>query len=310
MSASAVARRAGNVLRRSRWLAALAVVMAAVAGATLWGVASAGVAHVPLGLAFPAVLLIAIAASALIGLAVEFQRPRVADLDEAARAAKAVGFGIVRSQGLPSPAWAGRRATWDVADDPWQLALAAVTALATPGTLVLVTGDEPVETGASAALLARAASEDSRSTLLVDADPVTRAASASYRPTPGAGVAEVVADGRPWDDVLHAAITGEHRTLDIFAPGAGPRGRAPRFSAADQAALRATSNRYGITIVTLPDVAALGSTGTRALASTVAVLVAVRGVTPVSALRRRAGQLAEAGATVAGVLLWAESVAT
>jgi len=308
MSASPVARRAANVLRRGRWLAALVVALAAAAGAALWSVTSAGLARVPLGSALPAVLLFAVASSALIGLAVEFQRPRVADLDEAARAAKTIGFGIVRPHGLPSPAWAGRRATWEVADDPWQLALAAVTSLTSAGSLVLVSGDERAETGASAALLARAASEDSRSTLLVDTDPVTRAASTRFRPTPGAGVAEVVADGRPWDDVLQAAVTGEHRALDIVVPGTGQRGRPPRLSAADQAALRATSNRYGLTIVTLPDVAALGAAGPRSLASTVAVLVAVRGVTPVAALRRRAAQLVAAGATVAGVLLWAEAV--
>ena len=304
MSATPVSRRAANVFRRGRRLAVLAVALAAVAGGALAWAAWTGLARVPVVPATLAVLLLSVAGSALLGLAVELQRPRVADLDEAARAAKATGFGVVRASGQPAPAWAGRRATWDVADDPWQLALAAITPISGSGVWVLVSGDDPVATGASAALLARAASAEPRSTLLVDTDPVARAASTSFRPTPGAGVAEVVADGRPWEEVMQAAFTGEFRALDVVAPGAPGRARAPRLSAADQAGLRATSSRYGLTIVTLPDVAALTAGQPRALEQTVAILVAVRGETPVGALRRRAAQLTEAGATIAGVLLW------
>jgi Mrp family chromosome partitioning ATPase len=304
MSASPVTRRAANVVRRGRRLAVLAVGIAAAAGGALVWLSWSGVARVPVVPAIAAVLTVALASSALLGLMAELQRPRIADLDEAARAVKATGFGVVRPQAQPAPAWAGRRATWEVADDPWQLALAAITPLAGAGAWVLVSGDEPVETGASAALLARAASEESRSTLLVDTDPVARAASTTFRPTPGAGVAEVVADGRPWDEVLQAAYTGEFRALDVVAPGAAGRARAPRLDAQDQAALRATSARYGLTILTLPDVAALTAAGPNALARSIAILVAVRGVTSVASLRRRAAQLADAGATVAGVLLW------
>lgn len=304
MSPSPVTRRAANVVRRGRRLAVLAVAIALAAGTALAWLAWSGRAEVPLGPAIAAVLTLALAVSALLGLVAELQRPRVADLDEAARAVKATGFGVIRSQAMPAPAWVGRRAIWEVADDPWQLALAAITPLAGAGTWVLVSGDEPRETGASAALLARAAAEEPRSTLLVDTDPVARAASTSFRPTPGAGVAEVVADGRPWDEVLQAAFTGEFRALDVVAPGVSGRARAPRLNADDQAALRATSARYGLTILTLPDVAALTTAGPGALGHTVAVLVAVRGVTGVSALRRRAAQLTDAGATIAGVLLW------
>jgi Mrp family chromosome partitioning ATPase len=154
--------------------------------------------------------------------------------------------------------------------------------------------------------VARAAAEEPRSTLLVDTDPVARAASTTFRSTPRAGVAEVVADGRPWDDVMQAAFTGEFRALDVVAPGAPGRARAPRLSVSDQSALRAASTRYGLTVLTLPDVAALTAADTRALAGTVALLVAVRGVTSVAGLRRRATQLADGGAHVAGVLLWDE----
>lgn len=299
-----VGRRAANVVRRGPRVALLAVALAVAGGAALAWVAWRGIAPVPLGPAVAATLLLAVAASAALGLAGELQRPRVADLDEAARAATAVGFGVVRAAGLPAPGWVGRRATWEVADDPWQLALAALTPAVGAGTWVLVSGDDPVATGASAALLARAAAEAPRSTLLVDTDPVARAASTTFRPTPGAGVAEVVADGRPWEDVLQSAMTGEFRAFDLVAPGVAQRARAPRLNAADQAALRATSARYGLTIVTLPDVAALAAAGPRALTGSLAVLVAVRGRTPVAALRRRAAQLTDAGATIAGVLLW------
>jgi Mrp family chromosome partitioning ATPase len=298
-----VSRRAGNVVRRARGLVWLAAALAAVFGAAAAAAAWQSALQVPRFAAGVAVVLLAVTLSAAFGLAREFRRPRVADLDEAARGAGATAFGPIRISAVrPSPD-TGRRGTWQVADDPWQLALATITPLAGAGAWVIVSGDEPAETGASAAWLARAASEEPRSTLLVDTDPVTRAASAAFRPAPSAGVADVVADGRPWDDVLHAAFTGEFRALDVVAPGAA-RARAPRLSAADQAGLRATSARYGLTILTLPDLAALTAETPRGLEHTVALLVAVRGVTAVASLRRRAERLTMAGATIGGVILW------
>lgn len=306
MSATPVSRRAGNVVRRARGLAWLAAGLALAFGTAATLASWRGALVLPPLYTAAAVLLLATALSAVFGLGREFRRPRVADLDEAAYAVGATAFGPVRLQREASASPSGRRGTWHVADDPWRLALASISPLAGAGAWVVVSGDEPAETGASAAWLARAASEEPRSTLLVDTDPVTRAASADFRPASGAGVADVVADGRAWDDVLHAAFTGEFRALDVVPPGSA-RVRAPRLSAADQAALRATSARYGLTILTLPDLAALTAAQPRALERTVAVLVAVRGVTSLISLKRRAVRLADAGATIGGVMVWDEA---
>jgi Mrp family chromosome partitioning ATPase len=303
MSTGLVARRAGNVVRRAgrlAWLAAgLAVVGGSAVGVAVWR----SHARVQAWEAGVAVLVLSVALAAAWGLAREFRRPRVADLEEAATAAGAPAFGPVRLDVAAPAPLPGRRGTWFVADDPWQLALAALAPMTGPGGWVIVSGDEATETGLSAAWLARAASDEPRSTLLVDTDPLTRAASAGFRPAAGPGVAEVVADGRPWDDVMHAAFTGEFRALDLVTPGGG-RSRAPRLSAADQEALRAASARYGLTIVTLPDLAALTAATPKALDGAAALLVAVRGTSAVASVRRRALRLGQAGALVAGVILW------
>lgn len=276
--------------------------IATVTGVTLWILAAGRPSAVPTLPATLGVTLTAVAIAVAVGLGAEFRRPRVADLDEASRAAKVPGLGVVRTLVDQAPLF-GRRATWFVPDDPWRLTLAALTPRATAGSWVLVSGEEVDETGQTAAGIARAAAAEPRSTLLVDTDPLTRGAVREFPHVSREGVAEVVADGRAWQDVV-ASATGEYRALDLVGPGVPGRARASRLSPADQTALRTMSRGYAMTIISLADPAALLSLSAGPLPNTQAVLVAVRGVTPLAALRRRSAVLEAAGVQTVGVVLW------
>jgi Mrp family chromosome partitioning ATPase len=302
VTTSSVSRRARNAWRRARGLAVLAVVLATVAGVSLYVLAAGRSSAVPTIPATVGITLTAIAIAVAVGLGAEFRRPRVADLDEASRAAKAPGLGVVRPEAEADQPF-GRRATWFVPDDPWRLTLAALTPRATAGSWVLVSGEEAEETGQTAAGIARAAAAEPRSTLLIDTDPLTRGAVRDFPHAAREGVAEVVADGRSWQDVL-ASATGEYRALDLVGPGVPGRTRASRLSAADQGALRAMSRGYAMTIISLADPAALLASAGGPLPNTQAVLVAVRGVTPLAALQRRRAMLEAAGVQTVGVVVW------
>ncbi|MDX2182688.1 MAG: hypothetical protein SFW08_01775 [Gemmatimonadaceae bacterium] len=304
---SPVSRRARNAWRRARGLALLAVAIATVTGVALWVLAAGRASAIPAIPATIGVTVTAVAIAVAAGLGAEFRRPRVADLDEASRAAKAPGLGVVRTQRAADEPL-GRRATWFVPDDPWRLTLAALTPRAAAGSWVLVSGDEANETGQTAAGIARAAAAEPRSTLLVDTDPVTRGAVRDFPHASREGVAEVVADGRAWQDVI-ASATGEYRALDLVGPGVPGRARASRLSPEDQSALRALSRGYAMTIISLADPAALLSASGGVLPNTQAVLVAVRGVTTLASLRRRSAILEAAGVQTAGVLLWEQAAA-
>jgi Mrp family chromosome partitioning ATPase len=170
--------------------------------------------------------------------------------------------------------------------------------------VVLVTGDEPTAVAAAAAGLARAAAEEPRSTLLVDTDAATCGAAATLTLRPGPGVAEVVGQGLAWTDVLVTSDIGGEHLLDVVTAGEHWAPRAPRLSMQDQAELRRLAARYELTVMVLPDLAALSATPDRSLVGLRALLVAQRAVTSADALRARAAAVTAAGAQVLGVVLW------
>ncbi len=183
-----------------------------------------------------ALMMAALVLGAAVGFAVTFgfelSTPRVADAAEAARVAGVPTLATIAPQ-PPDPRRMRRAA--DRALSPLIAASSQVyrylySTLADPRAavpdrlpLVAITGDEASIIAAVAANIAVAGAQDSRSTLLIDADPEAASVSSILAVRRAPGVTDVLSERTDWAAVILSAVVGRDRTLDVIPAGTHPR---------------------------------------------------------------------------------------
>jgi Mrp family chromosome partitioning ATPase len=266
-----------------------------------------------------AMLVAAVMLSVVFGfgsaLAVEVKRPRVADAREAERVARARVLAVVQDA-VVSPERARRRADEqtpeyiDTSADSYRMLYLSLSATGSGTPFITVTGDEPVIVATVAANLAAIAAQDSRSTLVVDADMGQAAASTLFGVGRRAGLVDVVRDGLRITESIVTVVVGRDTTVDVVP--AGPS-LAPALDARTLDALRLEiarlSRRYDFTVLTESvDRAERG--GQSLLVSPDVIVCARAGHTLLSGVAREIVRLRNAGALVRGIVVWNADVPT
>lgn len=277
-----------------------------------------------------ALLAAALVLGAAVGFAVTFgselARPRVADGGEAGRVA---GVRTLAVLAPPTPDPERMRRSTDRTQSPLidatsseyrllYLELAggpASTGAAgtAPIPMVTVTGDESEVVATVAANLAVAGALDSRSTLLVDADPRVAAVSGIFGVRLAPGVSDVLAGGVTWPESITTATVGRERVVDIIP--AGGDGRAvwpadrsgtaggPVTHEALRLELSRLARRYDLVVVAAP--AGLARVGPDSVLPGPDVVFTARvAYTTLARLSAAVETLRVSGMRVRGLVLW------
>jgi Mrp family chromosome partitioning ATPase len=229
----------------------------------------------------------------------------VADRTETEFVTGARVLAVIRPREIP-PERRRRRADRDLppfidpTSDAYRLLASHLAVAGTSEALATITGDIPAVVGVVAANIASVSANDSRSTLLVDADLDAQPISRVLRLPRLRGLADVLTGRGEWARLVTAVATGRDRALDVLASGT----RRPPPSAAEAAVLREQlrhmARRYDLTIVAGPIEHA------RALRAGTEVLVCAQlGATPLRSLKQWIADLRDDGARVIGIVLWA-----
>ena len=172
--------------------------------------------------------------------------------------------------------------------------------------LVTVTGDDANIVATVAANLAAASAYEARTTLLVDGDLGSGAVSGVLRIAPEPGLATVIAGRADWAEVVHVAVVGRDRTLDVIPSGIWTAGRAAIAEAAAERVRHDLSRlafRYDFTVLVADEShAERGSTSV--LPAPDVILVARVGHTPIAWIANAVKGLGHAGTRVRGIVLW------
>ncbi len=240
-----------------------------------------------------AALALALALGGATSLALELADPRLADDVDARRATGAEILGELPEEGATGL----REAT--------ERLLGRVASPLEPGTRLAIVATDSADAARVALSLAGTVSGSGRSVLLVDTDTREARSCAALRRPATPGVADVLARGATWTGVLQAHVGSHVAPLDVIPPGA-PLKFAPGTIAMDEAAaaLAALADSYDLTIITVtPADTAIAEALLAPARVTGALLVAIRGETPLTALTRMRERLASRGVTVHGLAL-------
>lgn len=277
----------------------------------------------PIALA-AAALVLGVAVGFAVTFGIELHRPRVADAAEAVRVTGVPTLASITPHGL-EPLLARRAADRDLsplinpASDAYRRVFVQVSdplganPLGFP--LVAVTGDEAAIVATVATNIAVAAINDSRTALLIDADPdaglVAGIAGVPRQP----GVSDVLAGRLDWAAVTRSAGAGRGRTIDVIpaghrdprlSSGAGPVTAAP-IEEIGRAELRAEllrlGRRYELIVVASPAGAPHVDTGS-ILPVSDAIVCARVAFTTLTRLAASVAVLQDSGLRVRGVVLW------
>lgn len=178
-----------------------------------------------------AMLAAALVFGAIFGFGValldEVRNPRISNAREAERASGVRVLGVIRP--LPPSPERGRRsaeragpAYIDPGADGHQLIYQAIVTAGVGTVMLTVTSDLPAVSAIVAINFAAIASDEARSTVLIDTDPVAASVMASLRLRPGAGVTELATGTARWGEVTRAAQLGRDRSIDVIPSGEGP----------------------------------------------------------------------------------------
>ena len=239
----------------------------------------------------------------------ELRRPHLSDADEAQRV---TGLRVLGSITAHRPmAQRGRRITdrlappyIDPGNDGHQLVYLSIAAAAPSLLILAVTGDDPAVAAVVGANFATIASDEARTTLLIDADVATRGVAGALRIRPEPGVADIVDRRASWPEATTPVTIGRSSTFDVVPSGAA----APLPDYAELAALLRTdlarlSRRYDTIVAVLSNEQAVG--GLPAEMPTAKLVYCVRmGETRVSDLRKAIEGFRLAGVQPLGLVVW------
>lgn len=257
-----------------------------------------------------ALLAAAFVLSAVIGFGTAFfrelRRPCVANAQELERYLGVRVLSTVETT-MPS-AERGRREAdraappyFDPSAEGYQLAY-LVLATDHPALLtVTVTGDDPAIAAVVACNLAAVATDEARSTLVLDLDPRAQA-SAALRARVSPGLSDVASGQRQWPDVTTQAQVGRHKFVDLAPRGLGVLGAEDARALLERDGDRLARYYDAIVVLAPADVVAKGLPA--ALPSPELVYCAQPRLTPLRELREELDQLRAAGADIRGIVLW------
>lgn len=256
-----------------------------------------------------AALVLGLALGYAVTLAGEMRRPRVADPREATAVAAAKLLARIRHH-ADVPDRGRRRADreisphLDLVSGHFDVLYTALSSTSGPFRIVAIVGDDAGVTATVASNLAAVAAHRPRTTLVVDLDFDTHAASAVLRTRRSPGITDILARRIDWPEAVRSAMVGRDRSVDVL-PSGKRSGRGTVQGVVDvlRDELRHLTARYEVVIVNAPH-SRSGVVPAAAAAIGSVVLCARAGRTGVSALRRLAATVRDSGAEVAGLVLW------
>jgi Mrp family chromosome partitioning ATPase len=263
-----------------------------------------------------ALLAAALVLGAALGFAVTFGvevwRPRVADAGEAERMTGVRTLAVLAPR-VANPERARRSSDRtvspliDASSTEYRLLYLALAGTGLP--LVTVTGDESDVVATVAANIAVAGALDSRSTLLVDADPRVAAASGIVAARLAPGVSDVLAGTVSWPEAIVPVSVGRDRSLDVIPAGSDPRAAWPAQHGSSlsadslRAELSRLARRYDLLVIAAP--AGLAQVGPDSvLPGPDVVLTARLAYTTLARLTAAASALRTSGMQLRGLVLW------
>lgn len=259
----------------------------------------------------PAMLAAALVFGTVLGFGValfdEVRRPRIADAFEAERATGLRVLGVIRP--LPPSPERGRRdidrsspSYIDPGADGHQLIYQTI-ATAGAGTVMLtITGDSPGVSAVVAINFAAIASDEARSTLLVDSDPIASSVTAALRLRPGAGIYEVARGSAMWGEVTRAAQLGRDRVIDVVPSGESTSDPEPLITLLKKDSARLARQYDAIVLVSSFEQVVAGLPTALPIPD---VLYCVRtGQTPIADLKKAVEAIERTGARTRGIVLW------
>jgi len=271
-----------------------------------------------------AALVLGIAVGFAVTFGMELYTPRVSDAAEASRVGGVPTLATLIPR-APDPERMRRGTDRDVStlialnSESYRFVYLSVSdadaAAALGFPLVAVTGDEAEVVATVAVNIAVASVNDSRTTLLVDAD-ADAAAVAGILGLPRApGVSDVLTGRADWTGIIVPATVGRDRTLSVMPAGTPPNGRetvraraaAAATVVADgdelQAELIRLGRRYDFVVVAAP--AGAAQVGPDSILPVRDAVVCVRvAFTPLARLVAAIGTLRESRLRVRGIVLW------
>jgi Mrp family chromosome partitioning ATPase len=242
---------------------------------------------------------------------VEVFTPRVADAGEAERVTGVRTLAVI-APSTPNPERMRRKTDRmlspliNASGTDYRLLYLGLAGTGLP--LVTVTGDESDVVATIAANIAIAGALDSRSTLLVDADPRTAAASGIVAARLAPGVSDVLAGAVSWPEAIVPVVVGRDRSLDVIPAGsdraAWPAEHGSALSAETlRAELSRLARRYDLLVIAAP--AGLAQVGPDSvLPGRDVVLTARVAYTTLSSLTAAAAALRTSGMQLRGTVLW------
>ncbi len=259
----------------------------------------------------PAMLAAALVFGTVLGFGValfdEVRRPRIADAFEAERATGLRVLGVIRP--LPPSPERGRRdidrsspSYIDPGADGHQLIYQTI-ATAGAGTVMLtITGDSPGVSAVVAINFAAIASDEARSTLLIDSDPIASSVTAALRLRTGAGIYEVARGSAMWGEVTRAAQLGRDRVIDVVPSGESTPDPEPLIALLKKDSARLARQYDAIVLVSSFEQVTAGLPTALPIPD---VLYCVRtGQTPIADLKKAVEAIEQTGARTRGIVLW------
>lgn len=250
----------------------------------------------------------------------EIRLPRVADLAETEFVTGSRVLAVLRPRQIP-PERSRRKADrglpplLDPTADPYRLlashlsvagdepepgAARVIPRAGAAGALVAVVGDDADVAAVIAANIAAASANDTRGTLLVDADVERRAVARVFHVDASPALRDVLLGRAEWAAATRSVVVGRDRALDVLpSDGAAREALDAREGDALRRSLARATRRYDLVLAHVPIEAAA------ALPFRGDVLICAHlAHTPLLALKHHVAALRESGARVIGLVLW------
>lgn len=253
-------------------------------------------------------LVIALALGFAVSLLLEARNPHIADVREAERTAGTRVLTVVdpreqiverarRQSDVEAPPLI------DVISDTYRILYLHLSSLDAPVNAVTITGDDMDIASTVAVNVAAIAAYEARSTLVIDADPVTCGVAGALRIPPDPGLTPVLAGNVALSDAVVFTTIGRDQMLAVIP--AGKRMGQPPASAVKKARedLQRMSSRYDMIVFTAPLAQTKQDPGT-VLPTTDVILCARMARTPLRELSSAVETLRGAGMRVHGLVLW------
>ncbi len=260
--------------------------------------ARSGTAALSPGLALLAILVVGLVVRWLFAMSREMRSPRLAHPVEAERAVGAPALAVVRDA-LPEGPMRFRPS----GVDPFRVLYLGLTSTGTRTRTLVVTGADPIITGAVGARLAIAAAADHRATLVADLDTEQIALARIFRGPPEPGLSDVLAGAFKWREIARPVGSSDGLTITMIS--AGTTRDVPGESEA-LAAIREEFTRFrnGFEFTILVASQADLSRALELVPGSPVVLCGALGETAVDEFTRDGAQLQVSGARLHGLVLW------